>query len=61
MSFRNLDVQGRNVQIFESGSGKPVLYLHGVADLHGAADKPFEFHDSLAKKCNFQFNFNYDF
>jgi len=52
MSFRSLDVQGRNVHIFESGSGKPVLYLHGVADLHGAVDKPFEFHDSLAKKCN---------
>lgn len=50
MSSRDLDVQGRNVQLYEAGSGAPVLYLHDVADMHGAAEGPFPFHAALAQK-----------
>ena len=51
MSVRDLDVQGRNVQIYEAGSGKPVLYLHGIADMHGLVETNCAFHDALAAKC----------
>ena len=50
MSMRDLDVAGRKVQLFEAGDGAPVLYLHGVADMHGAAANPFPFHEALAKE-----------
>jgi pimeloyl-ACP methyl ester carboxylesterase len=50
MSMRDLDVAGRKVQLFEAGDGAPVLYLHGVADMHGAAANPFPFHEALAKQ-----------
>jgi pimeloyl-ACP methyl ester carboxylesterase len=48
--MRDLDVAGRKVQLFEAGDGAPVLYLHGVADMHGAAANPFPFHEALAKE-----------
>lgn len=48
MSFRNLDVRGRTVQLYDSGDGKPVLYLHDVADMHGATAEPLPFHEALA-------------
>lgn len=48
MSLRDIDVQGRTVQLFDSGSGDPLLYFHGVADMHGAAADPFPFHERLA-------------
>lgn len=51
MSMRDLDVAGRKVQLFEAGEGAPVLYLHGVADMHGAAAAPQQFHEALAKQC----------
>ena len=50
MSMRDLNVAGRKVQLFEAGEGAPVLYLHGVADMHGAAANPFPFHEALAKE-----------
>ena len=50
MSMRDLNVRGRTVQLYEAGSGDPLVYLHGVADLHGAAADPFPFHDALASK-----------
>ncbi|MBK18782.1 MAG: hypothetical protein CMM52_08085 [Rhodospirillaceae bacterium] len=50
MSLRDLDVQGRSVQVYEGGSGAPVLYLHGVADMHGLSAKSYAFHDALAEK-----------
>lgn len=50
MSMRDLTVQGRTVQLFDSGSGEPLLYLHGAADMHGAAADPFAFHEALAGK-----------
>tara|TARA_R110000787_G_scaffold27009_9_gene75224 strand:- start:523 stop:1332 length:810 start_codon:yes stop_codon:yes gene_type:complete len=50
MSMRDLTVAGRKVQLYEAGEGAPVLYLHGIADMHGAAAGPFPFHDALAKE-----------
>ena len=39
MSLRDLNVQGRNIQIYEGGEGTPLLYLHGIADMHGLSDE----------------------
>ena len=50
MSLRNIDVQGRTVQVYEAGTGNPVLYLHGIADMHGLVDENCAFHDALAEK-----------
>jgi pimeloyl-ACP methyl ester carboxylesterase len=50
MSMRDLTVQGRTVQLYEAGGGDPLLYLHGAADMHGAAADPFAFHDALADR-----------
>ena len=49
MSMRDLTIEGRTVQLYEAGEGDPLLYLHGAADMHGAAADPFAFHDALAK------------
>ena len=48
MSMRDISIQGRSVQIYEAGSGDPLLYLHGAADMHGAAADPFPFHEALS-------------
>ena len=50
MSFRDIHVRGRTVQLYESGSGNPLLYLHGIADMHGLATGNCRFHDSMAAK-----------
>ena len=50
MSMRDLNVRGRTVQLYEAGSGDPLVYLHGTADMHGAAVDPFAFHEALASK-----------
>lgn len=50
MSMRDLKVQGRSVQLYDAGDGEPLLYLHGTADMHGAAADPFPFHDRLAAR-----------
>ena len=49
MSLRDIDVVGGKVQLYDAGSGRPVVYLHGVADMHGLAAGPFPFHEALAK------------
>ena len=51
MSLREIDVQGRTIQLYESGSGNPpLLYLHGIADMHGLSQDNCAFHDALAEK-----------
>jgi pimeloyl-ACP methyl ester carboxylesterase len=51
MSLREIDVQGRTIQLYESGSGNPpLLYLHGIADMHGLSPDNCAFHDALAEK-----------
>ena len=48
MSMAQINVGRRKVQVYEAGNGDPILYLHGVADMHGAAEGPFAFHQALA-------------
>lgn len=53
MSARLLDVQGRTVAVLESGSGVPIVYLHGFADVHAAAADFQPFHRRLAASAHF--------
>lgn len=46
---RVIEVAGHAVEIAETGSGAPLLYLHGFADLHGAAVEFLPFHHELAR------------
>jgi pimeloyl-ACP methyl ester carboxylesterase len=49
MATRTITVAGHEVAVAETGSGPPLLYLHGFADLFGAAPGFLPFHDDLAK------------
>ena len=40
----------RTVQVAEAGSGPAVLYLHGIADIHGASFSFLPFHAALAER-----------
>jgi pimeloyl-ACP methyl ester carboxylesterase len=44
-----LDTRGRKVAVAEAGTGAPLLYLHGFADIHGAAADFLPFHQALAR------------
>lgn len=46
-----IEVNGRKVQILEKGSGDPLLYLHGFADVHSVKESWLPFHDSLADRA----------
>jgi len=48
MTTRIVDVRGKKVELLESGSGEPVLYLHDMWDLHTAQGGMFPFHEQLA-------------
>jgi pimeloyl-ACP methyl ester carboxylesterase len=51
MSARTVTVAGgRKVALAEWGEGKPLLYLHDFADIHGVSAEPFAFHDRLAAR-----------
>ncbi len=50
MTLRMVDVRGKKVEMVESGSGEPVLYLHDMWDLHTAQGGMFPFHEQLASK-----------
>jgi pimeloyl-ACP methyl ester carboxylesterase len=45
-----LDVKGRKVALIEAGSGAPLVYLHGFADVHGLAGDLPPFHEGLARR-----------
>ena len=47
---RALDVGGRAVAVAETGSGAPLFYLHGFADIHGSSSDWLPFHRALAAK-----------
>ncbi len=49
MSGRILEINKRNVQILENGSGPPLLYLHGFADVHSVKESWLPFHERLAE------------
>ena len=51
MTARSITVAGRNVHVEEIGDGAPVLYLHGIIDLHGLDAEPTAFHRALASSC----------
>jgi pimeloyl-ACP methyl ester carboxylesterase len=45
---RTVTVAGHAVEIAEAGSGPPLLYLHGFADVHGASLDFLSFHVKLS-------------
>ncbi len=49
MTIRTITVGGRNVTVAEAGKGRPVLYLHGFADVHAGSVGWLPFHDALAE------------
>ena len=50
MSGRVLKVNNRNIEVLESGSGPPLLYLHGFADVHSVKESWLPFHEKLAER-----------
>jgi pimeloyl-ACP methyl ester carboxylesterase len=44
-----LDVRGRKAAVLEAGTGEPLVYLHGFADVHGVAGEFQPFHCRLAE------------
>ncbi len=51
MSGQIIEVNKRKVQVLESGSGAPLLYLHGFADVHSVKESWLPFHEQLAKSA----------
>ncbi|HEY7219136.1 MAG TPA: alpha/beta hydrolase [Candidatus Binatia bacterium] len=49
MSGRIIEINQRRVQVLESGSGAPLLYLHGFADVHSVKENWMPFHEKLAQ------------
>ena len=47
---RMLDVGGSSVALAELGSGTPLLYLHGFADIHASSMEWLPFHRALAER-----------
>ncbi len=50
MNRREIIVQGHRVEVAETGSGAPLLYLHGFCDVHGAVPDWQTFHEMLAQR-----------
>ena len=48
MTAAHIDVRGRKVSLLEAGSGKPLIYLHGFADVHSLTGDLHPFHRALA-------------
>jgi pimeloyl-ACP methyl ester carboxylesterase len=49
MVKRELKVRSGRVVVMEAGSGAPLVYLHGFADLHGVSADFLPFHEGLAQ------------
>ncbi len=45
-----VQVRDTPVEIWQAGTGAPVIYLHGIFDLHSAQAEPFPFHQQLAAR-----------
>ena len=52
MSGRALEINGRKVWILETGTGAPLLYLHGFADVHSVKESWMPFHEKLAQHAS---------
>jgi pimeloyl-ACP methyl ester carboxylesterase len=50
MKSTSIQVGRNNVELYETGVGQPVLYLHGIYDVHTAQAGFFPFHDELARR-----------
>jgi pimeloyl-ACP methyl ester carboxylesterase len=50
MKSIRLQVGRKTVELYEAGIGAPILYLHGIYDVHTAQADFFAFHDELAKR-----------
>ncbi len=50
MSARIIQSHGSNMGVIEAGSGEPLVYLHGFADIHACMGELQPFHECLAKK-----------
>ena len=50
MSGRIIEVNQRKVQVLERGSGAPLLYLHGFADVHSVKENWLPFHEKLTER-----------
>lgn len=51
MSGNIIEVYGRKVWVLDEGSGPPLLYLHGFADVHSVKERWMPFHERLAKQA----------
>jgi len=45
----SIRIDGRAVALAQAGSGEPLIYLHGFADIHGASAGWLPFHTELAR------------
>jgi pimeloyl-ACP methyl ester carboxylesterase len=52
LSGRILDVNQRKVWVLENGSGAPLLYLHGFADVHSVKENWMPFHERLGQRAS---------
>jgi pimeloyl-ACP methyl ester carboxylesterase len=50
MQTSTVPVGEKAVEVYQVGSGPPVLYLHGIYDVHTAQGELFPFHDMLAQR-----------
>jgi len=50
MKTTTVQVGDKSVEIGRIGNGPPVLYLHGVWDIHTLQGDPFPFHEALAER-----------
>ena len=51
MSENIVEVNRRKVHVLENGSGSPLLYLHGFADVHSVKEGWLPFHEKLAERA----------
>lgn len=51
MSGRLCEINRRKVWILDGGSGFPLLYLHGFADVHAVKESWLPFHDRLLERA----------
>ena len=50
MQRRMLEVGGASIELIEAGRGLPVLYLHGIWDVHTLGAELLPFHELLASR-----------
>ena len=51
MSAPLIEINGRKIHVLQSGSGAPLLYLHGFADVHSVKESWLPFHEKLAERA----------